>query len=386
MVKTSFTPSSAVARVERHSLRPALGPAPAGIVSLAMGEPDFDTPEPVIAAAATALRAGATHYVDQHGDPELRSALAGNVSALAGHRYGSEQILVTHGATAALASAIIATVDPGDKVVIPEPCYSLYGDLVQLAGGSPVWVPPAPDFHWNLEALRDALPGAKLVVFSNPCNPTGVVHTKTELQALAAALRGTDTLVLSDEAYSAIVYQDGIFHSAVSLDELRSRTIYCQTFSKTYAMTGWRLGWLAGPAELIAAAGRVHRTFNGSLNAAVQRAALTALEQGAALAAPMVAAYRERRDMLFGKLAEIPELTAQLPEGTFYAFARYDLPIPSTELATELRSAGVLVRAGVEYGPSGEGHLRFSFAADVPVLQQGIDRLGTYFADKRLAS
>ncbi|HXR72589.1 pyridoxal phosphate-dependent aminotransferase [Actinocrinis sp.] len=380
---SSFIPSSAVARVERHSLRPALGPAPAGVVSLAMGEPDFDTPGPVVAAAAAALRSGATHYVDQHGDPQLRSALADAVSALAGHRYQSQQILVTHGATAALASAIIAAVDPGDKVVIPEPCYSLYGDLVQLAGAVPVWVPPAPDLHWDLDALREAVPGAKLVIFSNPCNPTGVVHTRTELQALAEALHRTDTLVLSDEAYSAIVFQDDIFHSAVSLDELRPRTIYCQTFSKTYAMTGWRLGWLAGPTDLIAAAGRVHRTFNGSLNAAVQRAALVALDRGSVLAAPMVAAYRERRDMLFERLAGIPELTAQLPEGTFYAFARYSLPIQSTELAAQLRSAGVLIRPGAEYGPSGEGHLRFSFAADVPMLQQGLQRVAEYFADQR---
>jgi len=244
-------------------------------------------------------------------------------------------------------------------------------------------VPPAPDLHWDLDALREAVPGAKLVIFSNPCNPTGVVHTRTELQALAEALHRTDTLVLSDEAYSAIVFQDDIFHSAVSLDELRPRTIYCQTFSKTYAMTGWRLGWLAGPTDLIAAAGRVHRTFNGSLNAAVQRAALVALDRGSVLAAPMVAAYRERRDMLFERLAGIPELTAQLPEGTFYAFARYSLPIQSTELAAQLRSAGVLIRPGAEYGPSGEGHLRFSFAADVPMLQQGLQRVAEYFADQR---
>jgi aspartate aminotransferase len=373
----AFDPSSAVARVERHSLRPPMGPAGAGLVSVAMGEPDFDTPEPIVDAAVAALRSGATHYVDQHGDPELREALAAVVSDLAGPPYAADQLLVTHGASAGLAAAILAIVDPGDRVVIPEPCYSLYGDLVQLAGGVPVLVPPAPDLHWDLHALRAALPGARLVVFSNPCNPTGVVHTKAELQALGAVLDGTDTLVLSDEAYSAIVYDDA-FHSAICIDELRPRTIYCQTLSKTYAMTGWRLGYLAGPAEVVAAAGRVHRTVNGSLNAAVQRAALVALDHGPVLAEPMLAAYRKRRDVLFDRLAALPVLTARPPEGTFYAFARYDLPLSSVELTAELRAAGVVVRPGAEYGPSGEGYIRLSFAADIPILHEAMDRMGDY--------
>ncbi|MCD7439476.1 aminotransferase class I/II-fold pyridoxal phosphate-dependent enzyme [Streptomyces lincolnensis] len=374
----NFQASSAVAAVQRHSLRPPFGPAPAGAVSVAIGEPDFDTPDPIVSAAVEALRSGATHYVDQHGDPELRSALADTVSALATHTYQPDQILVTHGATAALAAAIFAIVDNGDKVVIPEPCYSLYSDLVRLAGGAPVFVPPADDLHWDLDALRAALPGAKLVVFSNPCNPTGVVHSRNELHALASALRATDTLVLSDEAYSAIVYQDDVFPSAVSLEELRPRTIYCQTLSKSYAMTGWRLGYLAGPADVIAAAGLVHRSFNGSVNAAVQRAALAAVQHGTKLAEPMLAAYRERRDVLFDRLAGIAELSAPVPEGTFYAFARYDLPIASTELAAGLRGAGVLVRPGAEFGPSGEGHLRLSFAADIPVLHKAMDRISEY--------
>lgn len=372
-----FTASAAATRVERHSLRVPMGSPPPDLVSLAMGEPDFDTPEPIVSAAITALHEGATHYVHQHGDPELRAALAGTVTAIAGAPYGEDQILVTHGASAALAAAILAVVDPGDKVVIPEPGYSLYADLVQLAGGTPVFVPAATDLHWDLDVLRSALVGAKLIVFSNPCNPTGVVHSREELTALASALHGTGTLVLSDEAYSTIVYAEGAFHSALAIDELRPRTIYCQTLSKTYAMTGWRLGYLAGPAEVIAAAARIHRTFNGCLNAAVQRAALAALAQGQAAIEPMLAAYRERRGILFDRLTDIPALSAPLPEGTFYAFARYDFPTTSIELTARLREAGVLVRPGAEYGPSGEGHLRFSFAADVPVLHEAMDRVAT---------
>jgi aspartate aminotransferase len=370
-----FTASAAAGRVERHSLRVPMGSPPTDVVSLAMGEPDFATPEPIVAAAITALHHGATHYVHQHGDPELRSALAAEVSTLAGQSFSDDQLLITHGASAALAAAILAVVDPGDKVVLPEPGYSLYGDLVQLAGGTPVFVPAASDLHWDLDALRTALPGAKLIVFSNPCNPTGVVHSKEELVELAAILHGTGTLVLSDEAYSAIVYADGAFHSALATDDLRARTIYCQTMSKTFAMTGWRLGYLAGPADVIAAAARIHRTFNGCVNAAVQRAALAALAQGPAAIDPMLTAYRERRDVLFDRLADIPSLSAPRPEGTFYAFARYDAPIRSVDLTARLRESGVLVRPGAEYGPSGEGHIRLSFAPDIPTIHQAMDRV-----------
>jgi aspartate aminotransferase len=340
-----------------------------------MGEPDFDTPQPIVSAAIEALRGGATHYVDQHGDPGLRAALATQVSQLAGLPYGDNQILVTHGATGALASAILALVDPGDTVAIPEPGYSLYSDLVRLSGGTPVFVPLTPNLHWDLDAMSTVVREAKLVVFANPCNPTGVVHTRAELGALAEMLVGSDTLVLADEAYSTIVFEPTVFHSALTVDDLRERTIYCQTLSKAYAMTGWRLGYLAGPTEVIAAAGRIHRTFNGSVNAAVQRAALAAVEHGSPLSEPMLAAYHKRRDVLFERLAGIPALSARLPEGTFYAFVHYDLSMSSTQLATELREAGVLVRPGAEYGPSGEGHLRLSFAADIPVIHEAMDRL-----------
>ncbi|GAA1559614.1 pyridoxal phosphate-dependent aminotransferase [Kribbella lupini] len=359
-----------------------MAPPPPGVVSLAMGEPDFDTPEAIVSTAVTALHAGATHYVDQQGDPDLRSAVAGAVSEIASHRYGVDQVLVTHGATAGLAAAVLAVVNPGDKVVLPEPCYSLYSDLVRLAGGTPVLVPPGPDLHWDLDALRTALAGARLIVFSNPCNPTGVVHTGAELQALGQALQGTDTLVMADEAYSTIVYDDVPFHSALSVDELRDRTIYCQTLSKAFAMTGWRVGYLAGPADVIAAATRIHMTFNGSVNAAVQRAALTAVEHGQVFAEQMLAVYQKRRDALFDRLIDIPCLSARRPEGTFYALARYDLDLTSVELTQELRAAGVLVRPGAEYGPSGEGHLRFSFATDLPVIDEALARLDRYLRSR----
>lgn len=370
-----FPTSTAVDRVARGSLRPKLAAPQGDTVSLAVGEPDFDTPEPIVEAAAEALRSGATHYADQHGDPELRQLLAERVSDIAGQTFGTEQLLVTHGATGALAAAILGTVDPGDRVVIPEPCYSLYPDLVRIAGAEPVLVPCDDQLRWDMDALRAALPGARMLVFSNPANPTGIVLREDELRAIAEELEGTETLVLADEAYDAIVYEPDRFRSALAIDGLRERTVYAQTFSKAYAMTGWRIGYLAGPAEVIAAAGRVHRTCNGSVNTAVQRAALTALRRDAELRAPMLEQYRKRRAVFFERLAEIPELHAEQPAGTFYVFASYTPELSANELTARLADAGVLVRSGSEYGPSGAGHIRFSFATDIERIHTAMDRV-----------
>jgi len=377
---TALRPSEVAARLARHSLRPVVAQPPAGTVSLAIGEPDFDTPDVIVAAAVEALRCGETHYVDQNGLPELRTVLASQLTALAGAAYEPNQVAVTHGATAALAASVLAVVNAGDRVVIPEPCYSLYGDLVHLAGGVPIFVPARDDLHWDLDALRVATRGARLVIYSNPCNPTGVVHSAVELAVLGEMLAGTETLVIADEAYHAIVYDRDTFTSTLSIESLRDRTVYVQTLSKTYAMTGWRIGYVAGPAEVIAAASRIHRTFNGSLNAAVQRAGLTALSHGVALAAPMLEEYRKRRAVFFERLAEIPDLAARMPDGTFYAFARYRRQVSSTEFAHRLRDAGVQVRAGIEYGRTGEGHVRFSFASDIATIHQAMDRVTSCLA------
>ncbi|WP_031466203.1 pyridoxal phosphate-dependent aminotransferase [Sciscionella sediminilitoris] len=378
---TTFEPAAAVTRVARHSLRPNLAGASGNAVSLAIGEPDFDTPDVIVESAIEALRGAETHYANQNGLPELREAVAGALSRIAGDPFTADQVLITHGATAALAAAVLGIVDPGDRVVIPEPCYSLYPDLVRLAGGEPVPVAPAADFHWDLDALREAVRGARLVVFANPANPTGVVHREEELRALGEFLAGTGTLVLADEAYDAIVYPPNRFHSALSIESLRDRVVYAQTLSKTYAMTGWRVGYLGGPAEVVQAASRIHRTVNGSLNTAVQRAACTALANGPVLAEPMLAEYRERRTALCERLTEIPGLSANPPEGTFYLFARYAPGVSSVEFAARLRESGVLVRPGSEYGASGEGHVRFSFATGTDRIHLAMDRVAACLRD-----
>ena len=370
-----FQPSAAISRVAAASLRPPGGLAPAGAISLAQGEPDFPTPEPVIEALCQAARGGYTRYGDMNGDPELRAAIAERASRIAGAPYSERAVLVSHGGAAAITAAILATVNPGDRVILPEPTYSLYLDAVQLAGGRPVFVPTRPDRHLDPGPLAAELTGAAMVVLCNPVNPTGAVFSAAELDWLGQQLAGTDTLVLADEAYADIVYDGQPFTSMLAVPSLRERLIYVQTLSKTYAMTGWRVGYAVAAPDITAAIRHVHRTMNSAVNAAVQRAALAAISIGPSLAEPMLAAYQERRDFVAGRIAALDGLDATRPAGAFYSFARYASPRPAAEVTAKLLAGGVVVRSGPEFGPSGEGHIRLSFATSMDNLREGLDRI-----------
>ena len=365
LTAATFRPSTAVERVSARSLRVAQPASNDEIISLAMGEPGFDTPPGIRLAAHAALEAGFTHYAHPNGDPELRAALAELVR--------TDDVLITHGGTSGLAAAVLAIVNPGDTVVLPDPTYSLYADLVHLAGGQCRPVPLLPNLHWDLDALADALPTAKLFIFCNPANPTGIVHTREELEVVAQHA----TLVLADEAYSDLVYTDTPFVSALDIGSLAPRTVYCQTFSKAYAMTGWRIGYLAGPREIVAAAARLHATLVGPLNPATQRAALAALVDGAGPVEQMRELYQARRDLMATGLAGINGLHLDTPDGAFYAFPRYDHDLPAVDLVAHLRRHGVAVRPGSEFGRAGEHHIRLSFAAEPSAITAGLDRVRT---------
>ncbi len=375
MSSQNFKAAEAVLRVERTSLRVQQPASSGDMVSLAMGEPDFDTPPRIVQAAVEALQAGYTHYAPLLGDKALCSALADEVSAQSGNAVKAGEILVTHGGTAGLAAAILSIVNPGDRVVIPDPTYSLYADLVNMAGGICVPMPCRADLHWDLERLGRALDGAKLFVFCNPGNPTGIVHSRAEIEALGQLVNQHDTLVIADEAYSDLVFTDRPFTSVLHIPAFAGRTLFCQTFSKSYAMTGWRVGYLAGPAEMIAAAARVHNTVNGSVNSAVQRAALVALTQCKDDVKRMYDVYRQRRVLMMEGLSAIPELKLNEPEGAFYCFPAYSLPIPAIDMVSLLREQGIAVRPGSEFGAAGEGHLRLSYAASSEAITEGVRRL-----------
>ncbi|QUG75647.1 aminotransferase class I/II-fold pyridoxal phosphate-dependent enzyme [Erwinia sp. E602] len=370
-----FSPAEAVLRIERTSLRVQQPASGAEMVSLAMGEPDFDTPQRIVAAAADALRDGYTHYAPLLGDKALCQALAAEIEAQSGVAVKPSEVLVTHGGTAGLAAAILSIVNPGDRVVIPDPTYSLYADLVNMAGGICVPMPCKTDLHWDLGRLAQTLEGAALFVFCNPGNPTGIVHSREEIETLGALVQQHNIRVIADEAYSDLVFTDRPFTSVLQVPAFRGRTLYCQTFSKSYAMTGWRVGYLSGPAEMIAAAARVHNTVNGSVNTAVQRAARVALTECKDDVQRMVAVYRQRRQLMMDGLNAIPGLTLNPPEGAFYCFPSYALPIPAIDLVAMLREQGVAVRPGSEFGAAGEKHLRLSYAASSEAIAEGVKRL-----------
>lgn len=371
----SFAPSEAVDRIARASRRVQQPQSTGDLVSLAMGEPNFDTPAVVREAAEAALAAGRTHYSPLYGEQSLRDEIAAQLTERIGTAVSPADVLITQGGTGGLGAALLSLVSPGDKVVVPDPTYSLYADLVAMAGGELVAVPLGDDLHWDLDALAEALRGARLFVFCNPSNPTGIVHSRAELQALAGMLGGTETIVVSDEAYSELDFTGQPFTSAVDVPALRKRTIYCQTFSKTYAMTGWRVGYLWGPSGLIRSAARVHNTFNGSVNTAVQDAALAALRHAGPDVAAMKEAYQRRRELLTEALSGVPGLSLSSPEGAFYLFPKYDFDMPSVDVVAALRDAGVAVRPGSEFGAAGEHHLRISYAASEDALRIGAERL-----------
>ena len=358
------------------SRRPATmgAAAPEGVISLAMGEPSEGTPGPIVDAAVAALHAGRTRYEALTGSPALRSAIASHLTEAYGREVTPEQIVCTHGGSGGLAAAVLATIDPGDRVVIPEPTYSLYADHVALAGGEVVWVANRPDGSIDVDRVRAALKGARMLVLCSPGNPTGLVVGREELRALADATVAAGAYLVCDEAYAGIVFDELPFASALEL-EATEHLICSRTFSKTYAMTGWRLGYVVANPRVAAAINLVHRTIAGGLATFVQDAGVEALRTPAAELHAVARSYQARRDLVLEALDGLPGVEIARPQGAFYAFVRVDSPLTSDELVAELAKAGVLVRSGREYGPSGEGAFRISFATGSEALTEGLVRI-----------
>jgi aspartate/methionine/tyrosine aminotransferase len=371
---TSFAPSRMVQELRRRSLRPATRPGPE-LISLAAGDPDFPTPEHITQALIDAVAAGATHYAQLVGDPELRGAIAEQMAEVSGRPYGADQVAITHGATGALAATILALVDPGTRVIVPEPTYSVYSDLTFMAGGEVAFVPHQPDLHLDLDGIEAAAPDARLVVICNPCNPTGAVYAQDELEDLAEIAEEHDLLVVCDEPYDHIVYDGVEFVSALEIAGLSERLLYVNSFSKTFAMTGWRIGWVAGPRPVVDAIGTLHRAINGPVNSAVQRAALVAVSEPTDWPERMCREYQARRDIVTHMVAGVPGLELVEPQGSFYAFIRYGSDVPAVDVVARALEEGVAIRPGSEFGPSGEGYVRVAFSTGRERLVDGMERL-----------
>lgn len=354
-------------------LRPTTGVIPPEAANLGIGEPGFPTPQVLIDAFRNSSLFKSPGYGDFHGSEELRDLVA-QITSTPEIKTSAEDVLITNGATSGITAAILAIVSPGDEVIIPEPTYSLYSYIVRLAGGVPVYVPLTPDFQLDLEQIKARAQNARMVILCNPGNPTGVVLSAESLKLLGEMLSGTSTLVLADEAYAAFDY-DHIFVSALNIPQLQGRLVYCQTLSKTYSMTGWRIGYLTAPAGVIPWIRQVHRDMVASVNRAAQTAAITALRAGVDLVREQLDVFDLRRRMMCDGLRSIPNISFTAPTGAFYIFIKYETEIPSKTLAHTLRERGVIVRPGIEFGPSGEHHFRVAYATDEQTISAGLDRI-----------
>ncbi|WP_109471860.1 pyridoxal phosphate-dependent aminotransferase [Ornithinimicrobium cavernae] len=364
-------------RIREVSRRPAtLGQVPEGAVTLAMGEPAGGTPQPIIEAAEAALRAGRTTYPPMLGTPELRTAVAAHLDLGTNGARPLDQVVVTHGAAAGLAAVFLAHLDPGDRVVLPEPTYSLYADLVAMAGAQTEWVPARSDGTLDPERVLAGLGGARMLVLCHPSNPTGEVLTPAVLQALIERCEELGVLCVVDEAYRDILLDDEIpFQSSADWLGTSEHVVLVGTFSKTFSMTGWRLGYAAGPASLLAHVGTVHQTFNGQSAMFVQDAAVRALEVLPTVLPPLLEHYRENRRLVVRAMHKLGSaVTFAEPGGAFYAFPRIQSDLTSDELVERLTAGGVLVRSGREFGPSGEGFVRLSFSGERAAVAEGLRR------------
>ena len=350
------------------------------VVHLEIGEPDFDTPPHIVEAATAALRAGHTHYGPALGLPDLRDAIAEYVSNTRGIDVGRDQVCVSPGGKPIMFWTILALCQEGDEVICPNPSYPIYESMANFVGATVVPLPllEERDFTFDPEVLRGLLSErTKLVVLNSPANPTGGFLEKTDFEAVARILADHDCVVLSDEIYSRLLY-GGEHYSIACEPGMRDRTVLLDGFSKTYAMTGWRLGYGVFPRALIPEIDRL------AVNSVSCTAAFTQLAGVAALTGPqdaveaMVAEFKRRRDLVVAGLNAIPGISCCEPLGAFYAFPNVSgLGLSSKALADRLLDeAGVAVLAGTAFGAYGEGYIRISYANSIPNLEKALDRIG----------
>jgi aspartate aminotransferase len=352
------------------------------IIHLEIGEPDFDTPDHVVEAGCRALRDGHTNYTPTAGIPELREAIAEDVARSRGIEVGPEQVVVTPGGKPIMFFAILALVDEGDEVLLPNPAFPIYESMVNFVGGKPAYVPlrQEKDFRFDPDEFEANLSEkTKLVILNSPANPTGGVLTAEDMATLAGILREhPDVYVLSDEIYSRLLYT-GDFASIASEDGLGpdARTVILDGFSKTYAMTGWRLGYGVMPLDLAEDVAKLQVNSNSCTGAATQHAGLAALRGSQNAVDGMLAEFRARRDQIVNGLGELPGVECITPQGAFYAFPRITgTGYPADELADLLlEEAGVACLSGTAFGRHGEGHLRLSYANSRENIDRALDRM-----------
>ena len=355
------------------------------VIPLWFGEPDLPTPEFICQAAARALAAGDTFYQPNAGISELRAALADYLNRLYGSRAGPDNVIVSASAMNALMLVMQALVDPGDVVVTTTPAWPNLPAVPQILSGAIRAVPLRPgNAGWRLDVdrLLDACEARTRVIFLNsPNNPTGWLMSADEQRAVLEFARARGIWIVGDEVYARIVYDRPVAPSFLHLAEPGDRVIVVNSFSKTWLMTGWRLGWITAPAELLHTFEMLTEFNIAGPPGFVQRAGVTAVQDGEPLVAEIVARYRQARDLTVARLGAMPRVSLLEPSAAFYAFFRVDGCDDSVALAKDLlRQAGVGLAPGEAFGPGGEGHLRLCFAASLPTLERAFDRLEAYLS------
>ena len=342
------------------------------------GEPDFDTPEHIKTACIEALNAGFTKYTPSSGIPELRQAIAEKLAADNELSYRAGQIVVSNGAKHACYNAILATCQPGDEVLIPSPYWVSYPDMVRLAGADPVIVPTMERNGWKMSAddFKNAMtPRTKMLIMNSPCNPTGAVYTREEMEKIVEVAAEEDIYILSDEIYEKLVYDDVKHVSIASLSkEAYDLTITVNGFSKSYAMTGWRLGYLAAPEAVAKAVDSIQSHSTSHPASFVQRAGLAALKGDQQPLADMREEFDMRRNYMFDRITKIPNITAVKPAGAFYLLVNISqLGLTSQNFSDRLLSkANVAVVPGAAFGD--DRTVRLSYATSIDIIKKGLDR------------
>ncbi len=371
------------------------------IVHLEIGQPGFATPTHIVEAGVDAIRGGKTKYAAPDGAPSLREAIAAHVSETRGVAVSPDEVVVGPGAKPGLFFPTLALVNPGDTVVYPDPGFPTYRAMIEVAGGIPAPAPLRPDgASFDMAALADLVRSRKprLIVLNSPANPTGGVMPREDVEAVARLAEEHGAWILSDEIYSRLVYADGDADgdaddapstyakekkafSAFSVPGARARTVLVDGFSKTYCMTGWRLGWAVMPAHLARKVELLAVHSYGCVAAFTQEAGVAALTGPQDDHAEMLAEYRRRRDFVVAALNEIEGVKCPVPQGAFYAFPDVGaFGKTSAEIADGLlRDAGVAVLPGTDFGANGEGKIRLSYVGEMATLEEGMRRIKAYF-------
>jgi aspartate aminotransferase len=349
------------------------------VIHLEIGEPDFPTPAHIVDAAKRALDEGWTHYGPTQGQPDLREAIAAHIASTRGIPVGPQHVSVVPGGKPIIFFPMLALLEPGDEVIYPNPGFPIYESMIRFLGAKPVAMPleEKRGFSFDLNLFRDRLTDrTKMVVLNSPQNPTGGMIPREDLKALADMLRDRDVVILSDEIYSQIYYDEPPV-SITQFPGMLEKTIILDGFSKTYAMTGWRMGYGVMPEWLVEAVTKLMVNSNSCTASFTQRAGLAAITGPQDSVHSMVAEFRRRRDALCAGLNQVPGFHCALPRGAFYAFANVqDTGMSSKDVADLLLyEAGVAGLNGGSFGEYGEGYVRFSYANSLPNLMEAVDRI-----------